>query len=800
LKEESKLSYDNYRTIFVNADLTGFDIKKHFNLLPFSARKAKSVVQFCKEVGLDAVDKKWLQDNILNGIHPDRVKIIEPFYDDIKDSNRSIKIDAAQLEVMARIESLGHNRTSVEDKNKTIEWFQKNALAETFALLDISEKQIQGTLNRYAGQLYQSFKKEYEDVLNSPYADGHYTFKSALKQRGNDRTSHASAQQALKKAIKDRLGTNYPIVHIINDYTALLNIIESEDEDKLQNYLEDALIDRLENITETRISLRENPELIWNLKSVIENTFGNLGINPAAPLGQIIVNKQEAYKKNQRFISLALAALSVSLGILGAFASGGMSLLVSGAALAVGTYDFSRELSQYEMEEAAANTSLSRAEALSQEQPEFLWVAMAGLGVLGDAGAVVKVLKNIKIGALTNLDDVGRYTDEVAQILAKEKGMLADATNPNFQHLRDLVKAEAMEQLARAERAKDVSKQMAYERLKQAKKELLQASSNTHILTGGVDPIVVAKLTKVFKEAVVLGAVSMKKAFDLLDKNINGLLKKYNIEIADPKMEKQLQALFEEVLEAFKAKQQKIEAAFDGVDKLRGMPRDKIYDNQVLIKEAWDEFIKETPSPKIQLNLGSRKKTNLQNIEIKFDDNGNFAPVDSAGNPLKLNDKQKKGIYEALGLEHAAVNHSANKKNIDLATRTLTNSNAQSSKYKNDQILIMCCEMAKKKCLDANGFFDEVALLKAGIVKKAKKDFRYEFILPLPKDYGTVYVNLKHAKSNPMPSWVKKGEKAFPNNQGLQDIVEIPMTELLVVFNKKGELVTSYGRGFPTLR
>jgi hypothetical protein len=294
------IPYDNYRTIFVDADLTGFDIKKHFNLLPFSARKAKSVVQFCKEVGLDAVDKKWLQDKVLNGIHPDRVKIIEPFYDDIKDSNRSIKIDAAQLEVMARIESLGHNRTSPEDKKKTIEWFQKNALAETFALLDISEKQIQGTLNRYAGQLYQSFKKEYEEVLNSPYADGHYTFKNALKQRGNDAHSHAIAQRELEKTIQHRLGTKYPIVHIIEDFTTLLNIIESKDEDKLQNYLEDALIDRLENITETRTSLRKDPALIWNLKSVVENTFGNLGVNPASPLGQIIVTRQHDNRSIRR--------------------------------------------------------------------------------------------------------------------------------------------------------------------------------------------------------------------------------------------------------------------------------------------------------------------------------------------------------------------------------------------------------------------------------------------------------------------------------------------------------------------
>jgi hypothetical protein len=555
--------------------------------------------------------------------------------------------------------------------------------------------------------LYQSFKKEYEEVLNSPYADGHYTFKNALKQRGNDAHSHAIAQRELEKTIQHRLGTKYPIVHIIEDFTTLLNIIESKDEDKLQNYLEDALIDRLENITETRTSLRKDPALIWNLKSVVENTFGNLGVNPASPLGQIIITRQQEYKENQLFISLALAALSVGLGILGAFATGGMSLLVSGSALAVGAYDFSRELSQYEMEEAAANTSLLRAEALSQEQPDFLWVAIAGLGVLGDAGAVVKLLKNIKIGALTKVDDVERYTDEVAQVLAKEKGMVADATNPNFQQLRDLVKAEALEQLARAERAKDVSKQMAYERLKQSKQEFFETLSRTYtLIPGGVPLEPLTKLTKVFKDAVILGAISMKEALSLLDKNINGILRKYGIDITDPKMEKQLETIFEEALEAVKVKQQKVEAAFDGVDKLRGMPRDEIYDNQALIEKAWGEFIDQIPNPKIQMNLGTKKKPNIQNMEIKFDDNGNIWAVDSAGNDVKLNKKQKDDIYEELGIGHASENHSGLKDNRELAVRTLDeDANCQSSKYKNDEIFIACCEMAKKKCFGCKWCF-----------------------------------------------------------------------------------------------
>lgn len=799
LSKENKIKYEDCRELFVQADLTGFDIKEHFNLLPFK-KNPKSLAQFCQDVNLGEKDKQWLEDklNLLAGRSMLEVTLEEPLYDDLKDKDRALKIDAVQLALLNKINGLGFGRASTTEQSQVIEWFQKNALTETFALLDVSEQQVQAILNKYAGGQWNGLEEDFLAVMNAPYAEGIYTHRQALLQRGNDRTSHIIAQREVRKAVEQALGKKHPIVYTIQDFTKLTTIIEKGKQDKLQNFLEDALIEKLANIEATRENLRNDPELVWNLEVVINNTYQNLALNPATPSGQIVVEHQKAYQRNKTFVSLALAALSVGLGILGAFATGGFSLLITGSALAVGAYDFSRELNEYQIQEAAANTSLLRAEALTKQQPEFLWVALAGIGILGDAAAVTKVLKNLKIGSLKSLDQVDQYSEEVAKALAKEKGLSIEASSAEFQQLKQLVKDQALEHLARAERAQDAQKQLDYEQFRIALKELAVAGA---VAPMGGPVMAIAKLPKVLMYTVKNGARTVEDALKFADKQINGLLKKNGVDITDPKQQQQLQEVFNQVLQEFFAKEKRVQDAFDAVDNLRGIPPEKIYEQQAVIQKVWDDFLEETPAPVVELSFGSKASKHKKAIKISFDSNGNIMPLDADGNVVTLNRRQKLAIYEKLELDHAAENHSIHKENRELAVRTLTNTNAQSSKYKTDQILIMGAELAKKKCFDANGVFDGEDLVKKGILTKS--DNKYEFVLPIPSDYGTVYINTKHSRIASMPEgkipdWVKQENQPFPNDEGLKDVIEVPMTELLIVFDRTGKIITSYGRAFPS--
>jgi hypothetical protein len=789
IKKENVFNYSIYRKFFIDADLTGFDIKRDYTLLPL---KSKTVfATFLRDCNLPPNDKKWLQKKIFKKEDP--VPLKKPLYDDLFDKERKLKISKDQLHTIAKIEEEGFNHISSEDKNKATQWFQENALTETFSLLDFSETQIKNILNRYAGKAYNSLEEDFMKVMDSPYADGHYSHRKALSIRGNDATSNEIAQREVQKSVKQKLGDKHPIVYVIKDFKKLIQFIEKKDADKLQNYLENKLIERLQNIEKTRQELRSQPNFVWDLNNIIKNTFHNLGIKPSSSVGQVILEKQQEHKTNKAFISLALAAFSIGLGVLASFASGGLSLVVTGAALGVGAYDFSRESLNYSALEAAANSSLKQAEALTQEQPEFIWVAMAGLGVLGDVSAVAKLLKNIKIGKLNTPSDIDLYTDEVTNILAKEKGISIDPTNPDFTKLRNLVKSEAVEQLERIARTKNAQKQFDYKRFQDARFELILASRvYTNVIVALVHPKVLTNLTKYLKEAILNGANSLEDALEKVAFKVDGTIKKFNVEIDDHTKTKELQEIFNTVLQGVREKQQKSENALKAVEQLATIPKDKIQTNQTAIETAWKDFLKETPSPRVNLEVNEV----IQNIPVSFSKEGKMTLWDNAGNKIKLSEETlKKKIYEELGISHAAENHNPNKLNRKLAVRTLNPKNSpQNSKFKNDQVFIMCCEFAKKKCFDAHGKFDVVALLKAGIIKKASKS--YEFVVPVPKGFGTIYFNTKHSSNIVPPNWLKLGKTPFPKDQGLKDIIEIPLIQLKVIFDEEGNIMTTYPIGF----
>lgn len=800
-KENKNLSYEDCRALFVNADLTGFDLAEHYKLLPFKGKKrGVALVEFCKDAQLPETDRQWLEQNVLKGRSIDKVLTVPPLYDDLKDPTRSIKIDAAQVELLARVEQQGEGRASTTDKEAIVKWFQQNALTEVFALLDASEAQIKAILHNYAGEVYHDLEKEYTALMQSPYAGGMYTYRQALNQRANDQHSNHAMQQELRHSIERALGKKHPIIYTVKDFKELANIIEGGDRDQLQNHLEDILIEKLDNIQSTRDNLRDAPDKVWNLEKVITNTYINLAVQPKSAVGQIIVAHQDAYKRNETFISLALAALSIGLGILGAFATGGASLLITGAALTVGAYDFSRELSQYQLEEAAANTALQRAEALTQKQPELLWVAMAGLGVLGDAAAVAKVLKNVKIGKLAQVSDAERYADEVAAALAKEKGIPLDANNVDYQALRQLVKEKALAQLEEVALAKDAQKQLRKQQLADAWENLAEATRGRVLMAaGGIPPELIPKISKVFYYAIKNGAASLGDAMKSGGKKFDTFLEKHGISVTDPKQQQQLQDIFNKAAQAIQAEQQQIEAVFKAVDQLQGIPPNQIYAQQATIQKAWDDFLAETPIVR-KLKIGGKDYT----VELKFDANGNFDAKNMKLGDQVMNSKQKSQLYKALKLEHAAKNHSRHKDLRELAERTVeklrngtlqSDSGAQSGKFINDQAFVMGYYMARKKCF-VKGKFDGKQLVKAGVVKASNFTGFYEYVIPIPKNYGVVYVNPNHSDIISIPSWVNKGSKPFPHDSMLQDIIEVPATEMVIVLDDTGDVKTMYCRAF----
>ncbi len=116
---------------------------------------------------------------------------------------------------------------------------------------------------------------------------------------------------------------------------------------------------------------------------------------------RVVVN--DAMKEAKSDLSaMAIAAISIGLGLLAAIPTGGSSLAVgisvaAGAtAITIDIVQLMEDLEDFEMKEALANTDFDKARSVSQDDPSLFWLGLsilATIPVVGDASDVFKTLR-----------------------------------------------------------------------------------------------------------------------------------------------------------------------------------------------------------------------------------------------------------------------------------------------------------------------------------------------------------------------------------------------------------------------
>lgn len=403
----------------------------------------------------------------------------EHLYDDQKNKgNHKIRIESEDTDAMIRI---NEGNAKDEDKDAIIRFFQKNALAEAFAMLELSEKELQKTLEGYTdeqlndiGKQFIAFmeapstavkgKTNYEAYWQMPSQDRSLMEQMLLSQGDGmqqlgqtlaDQQSRERARDKVHAALAQQLGRDFPMLcdRKVN-LEQLYNQFKSKKYKTLRTQLETRTTTYLGNIRETRENLRGTPEMIFALDPVVANTFKNLGLSKESESGKVVSAHIQSIKNKELAISIALAALTIGLGVLSFFTGGTTALIAGATGAGVGAYDTYREYNQYSTKHAAANTSMRPAQVLTKDDPSFLWVAVSAFGVLGDIASTAKVLKALKASKilekpLTDAADLGRYVDEATKVIAKEKGIKTGTKE--YDAIRKTVEDEAKTQLFRHE-------------------------------------------------------------------------------------------------------------------------------------------------------------------------------------------------------------------------------------------------------------------------------------------------------------------------------------------------------------
>jgi hypothetical protein len=167
---------------------------------------------------------------------------------------------------------------------------------------------------------------------------------------------------------------------------------------------------KLANIKEVHDSLggRFN---IWNQRTVVEMTKRSLAASPHQ--SRLVDDRRHQLSTDEEDSRRVWAILAIGFGLLAVIPSGGSSLLVAAAAAgaiggaAIAAYQTYEEVQKASLQSAAAGTALDKANAISQDEPDYLWLAVDVVSAIVDvvaAGAAFTTLRTLMSSA--HLKDV----------------------------------------------------------------------------------------------------------------------------------------------------------------------------------------------------------------------------------------------------------------------------------------------------------------------------------------------------------------------------------------------------------
>lgn len=181
--------------------------------------------------------------------------------------------------------------------------------------------------------------------------------------------------------------------------------------------------DVLKDIQKTRKNIDDGDFDFWTMPGVMNATAAGLGLQ-----GRELewAQKKSGWEgKKDAIASGAGAVLGIGLAVGAIFASGGLALLLGGAAVGVGAIDAAMTTEDYLRKDAAANMSLDPSGGLlsPDEVPSIGWVVAAWVGVALDAASAVKAAR-----AFAKTRDIAKAA-EILEIPVEKAQALLEAAS-----------------------------------------------------------------------------------------------------------------------------------------------------------------------------------------------------------------------------------------------------------------------------------------------------------------------------------------------------------------------------------
>jgi len=283
--------------------------------------------------------------------------------------------------------------------------------------------QRRNELNEASNQLDQ-VRRESLDRLASCAGEGGGSY--AMECPGSeDLAKHREGVEATYKKKKDGydlirgfLSEQYPILAVFSDpeksASDLKALATQKAGPEMAALLGKEIVDRLGKITKVRNGLDNSKEVnVWRLPPLMAMTRELMGVN-AKPVWKKWIDEKTESEQPGIFWSIALAVLNLAAIIAAPF-TGGLSLVAAAGVNAVAAVQHVKE---YQMQKALAGTAFDKANALSQDDPSFFWLAVEIVGVAVDAVSAFKAVSAAAKAykAAEELGDAKRIADAAADV------------------------------------------------------------------------------------------------------------------------------------------------------------------------------------------------------------------------------------------------------------------------------------------------------------------------------------------------------------------------------------------------
>jgi hypothetical protein len=208
---------------------------------------------------------------------------------------------------------------------------------------------------------------------------------------------------------------------------------------------------RLDNIETVRGGLDGKFNPLQN-ERITALVLGKAEIKPwQKKVGQdYVADVRDKIEQDKMFWS----TIAIGLGLIAALPTGGTSLVATGIVTAAGiagaalsVYNAYDHFKDYQLQSAASKTAYAKAESLSKDEPEFLWLALEIVGAIAEVGAAAVAFKGLvkavkEARETRNILKAAETIDAIAPAGAagKVKATVAGELGP--QAVNDLIKAE----------------------------------------------------------------------------------------------------------------------------------------------------------------------------------------------------------------------------------------------------------------------------------------------------------------------------------------------------------------------